>query len=111
MTGLMMDLKQESDPKLKAADLMTPAGRRAWHYQFALHAGPPLRAFYDTDNDGRIDLILFEGKDKSVDYALRLDKDKWVREDGKDRRLLDPHVIADKDMRARFERIMGKLLK
>jgi hypothetical protein len=29
---------------------------RVWHYQFALHAGPPTRAFYDTDNDGEADI-------------------------------------------------------
>lgn len=111
ITGIMMDLKQQSDPKLKAADLATPEGRRAWHYQFALHAGPQMRAFYDTDNDGRIDLILVRGEGKTVAYALRLDRDRWVREDGKDRRLIDPELFADKDMRARFVRIFRNLIK
>ncbi|HTU22089.1 MAG TPA: trypsin-like peptidase domain-containing protein, partial [Gemmataceae bacterium] len=86
ITGLLLDLKEESDPRLKAADLSMPEGRRGWHYQFALHLGSRMRAFYDTDNDGQFDLILFGGKGKTVDYALRRDKDKWVREDGKDRR-------------------------
>lgn len=111
ITGILLDLKQESDSKLKASDLSTPAGRRAWHYQFALHVGPPMRAFYDTDNDGRFDLILFRGKGKGVDYALRLDKDKWVREEGKDRKFIDPELIADKDMRARFVRIFRNMVK
>lgn len=111
ITGILMDLKQESDARLKAATLATPEGRRAWHYQFALHVAPHTRAFYDTDNDGRFDLILFSETGKNVAYALRLDKDKWVREDGKDRRLIDPELVPDKKMRARLVRILGNLIK
>jgi hypothetical protein len=105
-----MDLKQESYRKFRATDLGGAKGRSAWQYQFALHLGPRMRAFYDTDNDGQIDLIQIGIDDDGVQDVFRLDKGKWIQERGTGGKMIDPEKIPDKVMRERFDRIVRNLL-
>ncbi|MBY0524643.1 MAG: serine protease [Gemmataceae bacterium] len=112
ISGVMMDLKQASDKNFKPSDLADPTKRDGWKFSFVLQSAPALRAFYDTDGDGKIDLILTSSKrNGEVDSVLRLDKDIWKVEEAKDRKLLDPALFADKAMRERFIKIVTKLGK
>lgn len=111
ITGLLMDLKQVSDRRFRPANLGSVKGRSAWHYQFALHFFQPrMRAFYDTDNDGRFDLILIGTSADGVKNVLRLHEGKWVHERGKGGPVIDADKISDKVMRERFVRILRNLL-
>lgn len=111
LTGILMDLKQETGKNIKVADLLDPKRRAAWKFQFALQGEPVMRAFYATGTDGKIDLVLTaSGNDAKVDSVLRLDKGVWKPEAARGR-LIDPSLFADKAMRERFIKIMSKLAK
>ncbi len=106
-TGCLVDLDQDTTPDFDAARLAEPAMRKAWDYEFALHIGPAPRALYDTDNDGRIDVILtdFSGDDQA-DLALLLNDGKWEAKKTT-RPLFDPSLFEDEKARAALAKIVG----
>jgi serine protease Do len=109
-TGLLFDLREQNARKLKDIDASELGNRHSWTFQVALHLQPVTRAFYDTDNTGRINLIL-TGQDSRgrAESALRLTSGKWTPEDAKGRKLLDPSLIDDVALRKRFVKILANL--
>ena len=107
-TGLLVDLDQDSAAKMQEA---TSEGRkltlteitRLWDYEFALHPGSPIRAFYDTDHDGRMDLILIDAdRDKMADGQLQFTDGTWHYRTVKNQPILDKSLISDPEQRKRF---------
>jgi S1-C subfamily serine protease len=109
-TGFLLDLAQENSRKLTRDQLAGADGRRSWRFTVALHRHPQYRAFYATGKDGKIDLIMIDTDGDGVaDVVYRLEKNGWVREKGKGRKLIDPDLIQDREQRERFVRIMRYL--
>jgi S1-C subfamily serine protease len=110
-TGVLLDLKGSNSP-LSADDLADPAKRAAWKYQFALHRSGPARAFYDTDGDGRIDLILMDtDRDGRADMALRLADGQWKVDKARGQGLVDARNFENRDLQERFERLVPAFQK
>jgi S1-C subfamily serine protease len=107
-TGLLFDLNHAS-PRLTDDDLSNPDKRHLWKFQFAFHLYPPFRTFYDTDNDGKIDLILTDlrgqGKAASV---LTLTDGRWTYAKGTGQDLIDPQHFKDRKMQRRFEDLLKR---
>lgn len=69
MTGFLIDLDQNSDLQAIKDDPLT----KKWDFEFAMHGVPRLQTFYDSDNDGQLDLILID-TDKDGKADVRLEK-------------------------------------
>jgi serine protease Do len=103
--GLAIDLDQDSDTK-------NSPGGSGWDFEFTLHVVPDSRTFYDSDNDGTVDWMMTDtNRDGEADVVLRLRNGKWVREEPKGRKILDPTLFEKKAMRQRLEVIVRKLQK
>jgi S1-C subfamily serine protease len=114
LTALLMDL---SDPKLAKPVTMSAgdiANKRAWHFQFALQSAPTECAFYDTNNAGRINLILLRninGTSNKADHILRLVDGKWKHEAGRGETLVDPSRFTSQAIRERLQKIFESIQK
>ncbi len=108
-TGLLLDLDQNSKKDVKPEQIFE--NPEAWDFEFSVQRTPTLRAFYDTDNDGRIDAInLACDAAGTATRTLRLIDGKWNGKRASARQLIvDPSLIANKGQRVRLEKIMNKL--
>lgn len=111
VTGLLVDLDQDSGLREKDA---VPQGniRELWDFELALHQEPEPRAFYDTDNDGQVDLVLIdEDDDDEVDVELHLEGGQWksVKPSGTD--LVDPLRFASKRLQKRAKEFLIAVTK
>jgi S1-C subfamily serine protease len=109
-SGALLDLRQVSQGKNSAVVVGQALPGKGWSFDLAIHFGAQTRAFYDTDGDGKIDLIL-TGREAAefADSALRLVKGRWVREEARGRRMIDRTLFTDNDVRARLQRITQRL--
>ena len=112
ITGVLIDPDQKSAMPSREA-FSDPAKRDAWRFRLAVHLYPRKQVFYDTDGDGKIDLILIDSKDSGTpDAQLTLTGDKWVRSAAKSKKLIDPTLLKLSDeSRDRLERILKKVGK
>ncbi len=107
-SGLWLDLDQNSAPSVneavkRGADLDMALWQRLWDYEFALHTLPQPRAFYDTDDDGTIDVILLDSdRDGRADSELRLVDGQWKHGVANGRKLIDPQLIRNEDQQRRL---------
>ncbi|HIQ20232.1 MAG TPA: hypothetical protein EYH34_03190, partial [Planctomycetes bacterium] len=110
-TGLLFDLDQDSPATFSPKQLPSKGGERKWDFEFALHLGAPLRTFYDTNNDGRIDLVLTgHDEDGVADHVLRLKDGTWRSQDPARRKVIDISLVAGMPLRIRFRHVMDSLL-
>jgi hypothetical protein len=109
-TGLLLDLDQDSVRKLAGKGLDEIIGDKAWDFEFAIQPGPTTKTFYDTDNDGTIDLFLSDTTDDpGAATILKLEQGKWVRKATRQGKLVDPSLIADAAMRNRLIKVLQGL--
>ncbi|MDX1946299.1 MAG: serine protease [Pirellulaceae bacterium] len=110
-TGVFYDLDQNSPSNIDPSKLDEPAERAKWDFEFAVQLTPKVRTFYDTDNDGKLDLILTDLQDDGVsDIDLRLVGGKWKlmpHSNTDPLRTVDASHFADKGQQARFARLVG----
>jgi hypothetical protein len=112
IVGLVLDLDQDSDPEFKPSQLASPAGRRAWDFEFAIQRSPLHRTFYDTDNNGTIDLILTDNdQDGEADAVLRLNKGTWAKDEARGRKMIDQTLLDRQAMRERLVRILRNVAR
>ena len=111
-TGILIDPDQNS-PMPSREDFSVPAKREAWKFRLAVHFLPHKQAFYDTDGDGKIDLILIDSKDAGTpDAQLTLSGGKWVRSAAKSKLLINPELLRLSDESAdRLKVILNSVSK
>jgi S1-C subfamily serine protease len=101
--AILFDLLHESSPDLTVDQLSDPSQRSNWKFQFALQRGSIVRAFYDTQGSGKIDLILAGADlDGPADVAMRLVDGTWRAEPAAGRALVSPGNFMDPMLRRRL---------
>lgn len=108
--GLLADLDRDSAKKARVTGGFSELRPDQWDFEFAYRPGSQARAFYDTDNDGQVDLILTGGHSGQIEHALRFAKDEWSQDDSLKGRILDARYFTDQFFRDRFA-AMVRLLK
>src|SRR5207244_482332 len=113
-TGILFDLTQ-SNPSIAQPALYQAVRKGEWKYQFALRQEAVVRTFYDTDNNGQIDLILSAAASKTSPLAakaeavLRRTRDGWAPEPPMGRLLFDPQYFKDEQMQKTLMTLVKKL--
>ena len=106
VSGSLIDLDQDSIRKLGEKSLAEIIESHEWDFEFAVVIQPRLRTFYDTNNQGKFDLVLTGGrKGTQVESVLRLKKEGWVKERPGDAKLIDGTLFKNREMRNRFDQI------
>lgn len=108
-TAVLFDLTQ-SNSSFPQAALFQAVRTGQWKFQFALCKGPVTRAFYDTDNDGKINLILTAlapNPDKAVS-VLRRSENRWIVEAPMDRKLINPQYFKDEQLQSMLQKLASK---
>lgn len=107
-SGILVDLNN-SNGKLTAEKL---GSATKWKFQFAVRNEPCLSIFYDTDGDGRIDLILRDvNGDGKADLALHCEGDKWSLDKRAGGPLINPTLFRDKEQQERCHDYLTHLRK
>jgi S1-C subfamily serine protease len=109
LKGVLFDLTQ-SNPKFPQPELYQAVRKGAWKFQFGMYLAP-LRAFYDTTNSGKIDLILTvdPANPQKAGAVLRRTEKGWVAEPGNGRALRDPTNFQDPALQKMCENLLKKL--
>jgi len=110
-TGFLIDLDEDSSSKLSPEMLLDAERRRSWDFEFAYQDRPIVRSFYDTNNDGSLDLVLVDrDRDGEVDRAFRLDeRGVWVQEEPSGHKIIEPSLFKDAALRNRLEKVLTAL--
>ena len=107
-TGIMLDLDQDTQPAFKESYATDPKRREMWDCEFALTFHPFPRAFYDTDNDGAMNLILADvNRDRVADLALEKKGAAWQRVEMPEQQVLDPSLMKQAPMKVRLRQMLG----
>jgi serine protease Do len=106
LSGLMIDPRQEN--KFKTLQDLGDQPRK-WRFSLALHFRPPFMAYYDTQGNGGIDLIMTEQEPGGPVHLKRLEKGLWTNEEDRRRPLLDPMLFSERTVQERLGRIAKKL--
>lgn len=110
MTGFLVDVDEDSGRRFTAEQLASAAKNKTWDFEFAYQLVPHLRAFYDTDNDGQLDLILTDAdRDGKVEAALQFKENAWQPVAPPSQKLINPSLLSDTELRGRFEKILEGL--
>jgi S1-C subfamily serine protease len=117
--AILVDLSQRS--RLDNVELATDLDqmKRDWHPTFALTllGGRPYKAFYDSDGDQAIDLVLAlplidPGANKADDRliaAIRRKGERWFKAVPRAGDLIDPSLVPDGEKRGRIEEVVRVL--
>jgi S1-C subfamily serine protease len=106
ITGLLADLDQDSRVDDKKA-IRASGFQKVWDFEFAIHRLPGLRAFYDTDNDGAVDLILTMNEDDSkLESELYLENGLWKVRPPKGKSALDHARFQNKQLQQRMKQFL-----
>jgi hypothetical protein len=78
-----------------------------WDFEFAITFSPFARTFYDTDNDGEIDLSLSDVKGERVaELAISKKDGNWQRIDMPGQLTIDPKLFKDEAMSKRLMQML-----
>jgi len=106
-TGLLYDLDQDTPAGFAEQcekDLRT---RETWDFEFAVQQYPLSRTFYDTDNDGHMDLILTDtNQDETADLVLVRQGDQWTQDSDVARPMVAATPFADPHLQERFVTVL-----
>jgi hypothetical protein len=112
LTGCLLDLNEASSPDFDPDQVSDPGMRAMWRFTFAMQLVPVARTFYDTDNDGKIDLILTDGNgDDIADIVLECQGGQWKVVQRREQKMLDASLFCDQKLAERFAKHFEKPAK
>jgi S1-C subfamily serine protease len=100
-TGIVVDLDQDSEKKNPGKKPKEIIDTHAWDFEYSLVPGQITSEFYDTDNDGLIDLVMI-GAPKQPILILRKG-DRWKSKKAHGETYSDPNLFTDPMLRERFQ--------
>jgi serine protease Do len=109
---LLFDLDNDTSPTLLASDqsIARLINERKWDFEFGIDVrGSGYNSFYDTDNDGRIDLILMTETDtQAATSSFVLGSDgQWRLQPAAGQRITAPELLRNPQLAAK----LGVLLR
>lgn len=105
-TGYLLDLDQDTSPVFAKRYLDDPEIRDSWNFEFSFQQFPLSRTFYDTDNDGWLDLIMTDtNRDGRAELVLEQKKGKWAPASATGKPMFDATLFRDLRLRTRFARL------
>ncbi len=104
LVGLALDLDHDSHTK-QSGLFSSGLSESQFDYEFVVHFSPLRRVFYDTDNNGQIDLIVNETEGVSQ-QAFRLTGDGWICASITGR-LYDSKQFQDETLREAFDELLS----
>lgn len=106
MTGVLVDLDGDSGTKTAIVRFFDPDATTQWDFEFAVQDRPVRAAFYDSDADGVVDLILMDSDDDTVaNGVLRQTDGKWKAEKAEGRKMVDVSHFTSKRLARRFKEL------
>jgi serine protease Do len=106
LSGILVDADQDTGANFKDEVNAGKRKRDSFDAELVLHTAPR-RAFYDKDNDGKLDEILVDtDRDGKADVALSLTDGKWARRDATDQQMIDITLFEDQKIAKRVNSIL-----
>ena len=101
VSGVLLDLDQDSAARLpKSRSLDETNIREFWDFEFAIHLRPLPTTLYDTEGDGKIDLMLRGSPDdRDAKSELKLADGKWKYSAKSNKALVSDQNFTNKDLR------------
>lgn len=100
LLGFLVDVDQDSPQDIADQLKKDPNQRDLFDFEFAIRFGGVVHTFYDTDNDGKVDLILTDiNKDDISDLSISLTNGDWKKIDLQNQQVIDPSLFKDAALR------------
>lgn len=106
-SGILFDLDNDTKSAFVIAFQGGKADRNDFEAEFAWCRLPSPRTFYDRNNDGEFDLVLFDvDGDQTSDLSIELTDDGWKRVEMEKQTLLDPELFEDAELGERLKKLL-----